>query len=312
MTVTRQLIVEGAGWDCGGERRQQVCPVGQFADDGSGAGGSAAHSRLAQLNRTIESEVIPQLLRARRAERGSPAPTPAARRFAPNVPSAADVADFTKVLLACDGAAATSFLDTMHARHVPLDSICLELMTPAARRLGEFWVADLCSFTDVTVALGRLQRLLREMSHDFYDTLACLEHGRRALLVAAPGEQHTFGALMVVEFLRRAGWDVFGEPGVSGREIVASVRREWFGVVGFSVSSERHLDAVASIIRALRRHSRNRAVRVMVGGNVFLEHPEFVALVGADATATDAQQVVHQAEAALTVSSARRAGGDGA
>jgi MerR family transcriptional regulator, light-induced transcriptional regulator len=38
-----------------------------------------------------------------------------------------------------------------------------------------------------------------------------------------------------------------------------------------------------------------------VGGPVFNAHPEFVALVGADATATDGQQATLQAERMLSL-----------
>lgn len=37
-------------------------------------------------------------------------------------------------------------------------------------------------------------------------------------------------------------------------------------------------------------------ITVMVGGRVFVEHPESVAAVGADATAANARQAVLQAE----------------
>jgi methanogenic corrinoid protein MtbC1 len=43
----------------------------------------------------------------------------------------------------------------------------------------------------------------------------------------------------------------------------------------------------------------------MVGGKVFLEHPELAALVGADATAYDARQACAQAESLLALLTAR-------
>jgi methanogenic corrinoid protein MtbC1 len=38
--------------------------------------------------------------------------------------------------------------------------------------------------------------------------------------------------------------------------------------------------------------SRNRAVWVLVGGRVFMDRPDLVARVGADATASDANEAV--------------------
>jgi methanogenic corrinoid protein MtbC1 len=45
----------------------------------------------------------------------------------------------------------------------------------------------------------------------------------------------------------------------------------------------------------------NRSIGVLVGGQVFIDHPELVALIGADATATDGKQAVTRAEDMLAL-----------
>lgn len=244
------------------------------------------------LGRAIDKEVIPRLLAAHRSRQEQAT----ASGFNGRTRNGDDVAEFTRILLANDLAEAAAFIEALLGRRVPLEAIYLDLMTPAAQRLGDLWIADLCHFTEVTAALGGLQHLLRDFSGATFVGGAGCDFGRRALLVSAPGEQHSFGALMVAEFLRRAGWDVTGELGASGSKVVATVRDEWFALVGLSVSAEQHVGAVTSIIRRIRSSSRNAAIVVMVGGNVFLEHPGLVALVGADATAVDAREAVAQAE----------------
>ena len=59
-------------------------------------------------------------------------------------------------------------------------------------------------------------------------------------------------------------------------------------------------------IRALRRASRNRAIGVLVGGPLFIDHPELVARVGADATAIDGGQAPIQAQNLLALLARRR------
>ena len=54
-------------------------------------------------------------------------------------------------------------------------------------------------------------------------------------------------------------------------------------------------------IRAIRRSSLNRNIGVLVGGPIFVAHPELVARVGADATAIDGGQAALQAENLLTL-----------
>lgn len=297
MTVLRRLTFDGSDRSTADQCCHEVRPARRW---GEAARANGAETRRAGLACAIEGEVIPRLLAAHRARR-QPGAAP---RIARRIPVAEDVAELASILLANDPAGAAAFIEATLARCDSLETVCLDLMTPAARRLGDLWVADLCHFMDVTMALGQLQHLLRRFGGHACRVAAGREYGRRALLVSAPGEQHTFGALMVAEFLRRAGWDVSGEVGASGNEVVAGVRDEWFALVGLSVSSEHHLGALASTIRAIRCSSRNAAVVIMVGGNVFLEHPDFVARVGADVTAVDARHAVIQAEDAVAELSA--------
>jgi methanogenic corrinoid protein MtbC1 len=253
--------------------------------------------RQAQLLRTIEVEIIPRLLLAGRANAdGSFDPVEAS-----GIIDADTVEEFVTLIRTHEMVVASAYFEAMRARGVSLEILYLHLLAPAARRLGELWSADLCDFTDVTVALGRLQQALRELSPAFRNEQEPREHGRRALLMPAPGEQHTFGLFMVAEFFRRAGWDVWGGPPASGNDLTGIVRAEWFDVVGLSVGCESRLDVLAAGIRAMRRASRNRAIGVMVGGPTFVEHPELVAFVGADATAADARQAALQAESLVSL-----------
>ena len=89
------------------------------------------------------------------------------------------------------------------------------------------WSEDECDFSTVTVALGRLQRLLRELSPAFGTEIEYPANGRRALFAQAPDEQHSFGLSMVAEFFRRQGWDVFGVVGCGIENPADRVRKEW-------------------------------------------------------------------------------------
>jgi methanogenic corrinoid protein MtbC1 len=223
------------------------------------------------------------------------------------LPTDGDVAELAGLVLSRDAQVVRAFVERMHARGTPVETLYLDLLAPTARRLGDLWCEDACDFGDVTVGLGRLQQVLHELSSAFRSDLPTPEHGRRVLLVPVPGEQHSFGLYMVGEFFRRAGWDVWGEPRVdSGADLVQLVRSQWFAVVGLSLASETRVDALASGIRALRRASRNRAIGVLVGGPLFVAHPELVARVGADATAIDGGQAPLQAQNLLALLARRR------
>ena len=251
-------------------------------------------AELKGLIATIESEVIPRLVLARREQHlvNDVLPDVTGRRISP-----ASVNALVDALLRNDPV--ESLIDALLARDTTVEDIYGQLLTPAARELGTRWERDGAGFAEITVAVGRLQQLLRELSYDFLEG-AFQPHPRRSILLApCPGEQHLFGTLMVSEYFRRAGWEVATLPGADLDELASTVRNDWFGVVGLSAGSTRQLDSLTTAIRAIRRASVNRAVGVMAGGPVFVNRPDLVARVGADAGAEQAREAPVRAERLL-------------
>lgn len=263
---------------------------------------AANDTRMSQLARTIEQEIIPRLMLAHRA-----LAEPVSRPLAAGHPiTAEDVRHFAKLVLSQDEDLAFSSVQAFRARGVSVEKLYLDLLAPTARYLGELWTDDLCNFTDVTVGLGRLQRVLRELSPAFGRSVDHPAQGRRVLLLPSPGEQHTFGLVMVAEFFRRAGWDVTGGAWAAGADASALVAAEWFDVVGFSLGAEVHLDALAESIRAVRHATCNQDIAILVGGPMFGEHPEYVEQVGADGMTIDGREAPALAERLIGPVASRR------
>jgi methanogenic corrinoid protein MtbC1 len=258
--------------------------------------------KLPNLVRTIETEIIPRLMLAL----GGAADARLATNEPHNKIEQSDVDKLVALLLGSEVPLVVAYVDDLRAAGVPLDAIYLDLMAPSARELGRMWEEDLCDFTQVTTGLSQLQSLLHQISMAVQPELKPLEHGRRVLLSPLPGEQHTFGLAIVMDFFWRAGWDVIGGPIASERELLRLVRDNWFDIIGLSLGSEKWLDQTMAEIRLIRRESRNPAIGVLVGGPVFSGHPERVAMVGADAWAEDARAAPERAEILLSELEGRR------
>jgi len=251
--------------------------------------------RSQSLIQTIQAEVIPRLVLARRASRETARPIADA-----TMPTEADILRFVGILLTKDTDEARGFVAGLHERGAPVETLYLDLLAPTARCLGDMWCEDTCHFADVTMGLSKLHRLLYELGPTFRREADAEVQGRRILLAPVPGEQHSFGLTMVAEFFRRASWDVSDQPAVpANADLIQLVRAERFDLVGLSIASEVHLDGLAHGIRALRRASRQSSLGILVGGPLFVQHPDLVARVGADATAIDAGQAPVQAEGLL-------------
>jgi methanogenic corrinoid protein MtbC1 len=254
-------------------------------------------NRIGILAKTLEREIIPRLLLAHR----NSVTAAYIDSSTGDAPCADDVRALTSLAMQADLAGALSYLEGLRARGMTLERIYLELLSPVARRLGTMWEEDECDFTTVTIGLSCLHQVVREYSPSLTIRTTRADPERRVLLAPAPGEQHSFGILVVEQFFRGAGWDVWSGPGVERAEIIEAARRVWFGVAGFSLACEDHLGDLAMLIRDVRRASRNAGLGILVGGPLFVDRPDLVALVGADATAADGRQATLQAETMLAL-----------
>lgn len=240
--------------------------------------------RSVLLAKAVEYEIIPRLMLAHRVARdGVAQPLSEGQQVSPR-----DVIPFAEMVLHDDDAALRGFVAALRDRGVATESVFLDLLAPVARYLGELWERDLCSFTEVTVALGRLQQLLRENSAAFaqFDRNGAMGTARRVLLIPCPGEQHTFGLSLVGEFFHRAGWEVVTSF-VASDAAPAMVQKDWYDVVGFSLACETGIGRLAEAMDQVRRKSLNTGISIIAGGAIFGLHPEFGHQIPADAIITD-------------------------
>lgn len=246
-----------------------------------------------QLARLVEGEIIPRLMLVH-GDAGIGGRSRGVLGLGPETTE-----KFALYTLSSSHESLLAIIGGLLQQGVAMEAIYLDLLGPTARRLGEYWSDDQVSFADVTIALGRLQQVVRELSlHGPVDEGAA-SNGRAALFAPAPGEQHTFGIVIIEEFFRRSGWRTWTELSGALEEIVGAVQAHRFDVFGMTASSEERLDQFAPMIMSIRRASRNRDISVMVGGRLFLERPELVARIGADAMAADAREAVLKAEVAV-------------
>lgn len=252
------------------------------------------------LAQTIEGEIIPRLMMT-----FSVLPSPLEP---PHEHDESDVLqddgstieELVTLLLNHDASVAVEFMKALRAKGASLRDMYLDLMAPAARRLGKMWDEDRANFAEVTIAVSRLHQILLQFSPLFCANAT--EHagpGHTAAIFALPGETHTFGIFMVVEFFRRAGWNVYS--GALGNDAEASrlLSTHDIDLLGISVSVESHLDKLPERISALRAASRNPNMRVVCGGQIFVHNPGLAHEMGADGAATDGQQAVELAESLL-------------
>jgi methanogenic corrinoid protein MtbC1 len=227
------------------------------------------------LSNLVEREIIPRLV----------ASHPLAGKYTDDRGSgeitAEEIDAFAPLSLQVEADELLDYVEGILHRGVGIDTLMVDLLAPAARRLGEYWEEDRCDFVDVTMGLWRLQEIVHELGARL-PAERRVGPGKRALFASMPGDQHSFGTVVVEELFSREGWLTDRMSEASTPDLLERVAGEWFDLVGLTISCDYHIAPLGSVIVALRNVSRNPHLRIMVGGRIFVEDPDLAGRVGAE------------------------------
>jgi len=228
----------------------------------------------------VETEVLPRLLDAHGA-RFPPACDPV-------TPLAADPDRLVALLRANRIGDACDQIEARLRSGASPQAVMIEDFGPAARKLGSLWDADECDIVDVSLGVAALAGFLRELMP--FESPVTAASAPSILILVAPGETHELGVKMVESFFRSAGWRASRSAGVN---FCATLRREWFDAVGFSISCERYVDSLERAVAEARVASRNPRLKILVGGAIFGDKPFLAKKIGADLFAANADAAIN-------------------
>jgi methanogenic corrinoid protein MtbC1 len=261
-----------------------------------------------EISRLIEHQVIPRLVASQTlksrtaADRNGVAQSGVGGQNSPAaIYSGADIDEFARLSIGDNPHAMLEFIDLQLDQGHSVETIYVELLAPAARKLGQDWEDDRQDFVDVTMGLWRIQEILRELSSRI-PPKAGRPHGQRsALFSPLPGEQHSLGTLMIGECFERAGWstEILIEPTQS--ELNVQCARQHYDIVGLTVSCDCTTGFLRSLVNTIKSISKNPDIRILVGGRCINENPDLVRQCGADGTAIDAMSALALADRMVPV-----------
>lgn len=163
----------------------------------------------------------------------------------------------------------------------------VDIYVPAAvRQIGAAWHEDELDVLEATVAVSRLQNLVRELGRAWRaDSQA--DHGDGSILMIVPeGEQHTLGAMIATTQLRRVGVSVAVQFAPSWSAIEDKIAARHFDAVFMSIGNHDSLEIGANIVRTMERRMKER-LPVVVGGSIPLDMDVVRRTVRADFASQD-------------------------
>ena len=215
------------------------------------------------LKNLLQTTVMPELA----ARHGIAAPGK------PQIIGDQTVLKLADMLLASDATAALALIHEAYSTQESLVTLFKDLLEPAARRLGDMSVDDLCSEYDVTIGLCQLQTAIRLAGSEAMPAITQAGAPPAVLVVPQPGELHAMGAAMDSELMWQEGWAPQSEYPTSDAELQQIVKDGWFDVLDLSLSTaikrEHWLPRLATTISLARRASLNPDLVIVAGGRVF-------------------------------------------
>ena len=176
-------LVRDTGSSDAGQPEHRPDRGGPDAASSAPGDATAPDSVVSVLAQAIQHEIIPRLMLAHRTPVECSAPYDSiAEAISP-----ADVSGFAGILLKGTEADALQWIENLRHKGSSVETIYLDLLAPVARHLGDLWNEDLCDFTDVTIGLGQLHKILH-LLHDKHDRHQYpVPNGLSVLLMPAPG-----------------------------------------------------------------------------------------------------------------------------
>ena len=149
-------------------------------------------------------------------------------------------------------------------KHDTIVDYCIPL---AATKLGESWVNDTLSFSETTVGSANLQKLLKLIAQGRQISLNS-NNGKRFLICVHESEQHTLGALVMGDMLRRQGHSLKIKLDAKFSEICELQNSNDYDAIFFSCASFLSAKETAGCVKKIRQTFRYNLPIFLGGSNI--------------------------------------------
>ena len=149
-------------------------------------------------------------------------------------------------------------------KHDTIVDYCIPL---TATKLGESWVNDTLSFSETTVASANLQILLKLIAEDRQISFNS-SNGKRFLICVHESEQHTLGALVMGDMLRRQGHSLKIKLDAKFSEICDLQNANDYDAIFFSCASFLSAKETVGCVKKIRQTFRDYIPIFLGGSNI--------------------------------------------
>ena len=146
------------------------------------------------------------------------------------------------------------------------------LMLPAIRMVGKAWSEDSAPFEQTSLAFSLLHRLIDRLAqanlpgHSGQISARLQAAQQRVLVTVAPGDTHSFGAMILTQELRLRGWSVTFLDHRKPENVFTTLADQGFDTLAISVSCDESLAGLADFVTNCRMRNERPKLDVVIGG----------------------------------------------
>jgi methylmalonyl-CoA mutase cobalamin-binding subunit len=197
-----------------------------------------------------------------------------------------------------DQACLSAIYAGLQHRRITADDVMDVYLPHAVCVIGNQWHEEEIDILNASMACARMQNILREIGHAWVSDGTGRQGDGRVLLTLPVGEQHTLGAMLAANQLRRRGVSVKIALSPEMTELHSIMERNRFHAVFISVSNVSSVMPCAEMVRELRALSASDMPVIIGGGLVSNEilgnDPRRIAeMTGANLVTNDIDYALH-------------------
>ena len=200
---------------------------------------------------------------------------------------------FDHLLLGDRRAASMLILDA--AEKIPVKEIYLHVFQPVQHEVGRLWQTNRLSVAQEHFCTAATQLIMSQLYPRIF---AGERNGLRMVATCVGSELHEIGVRMVADFFEMEGWDTYYlGANTPTRSILRTLEDKQVHLLAISATMTFHIEAVESLIKAVRANSRLNLVRIIVGGYPFNVDPTLWQKLAADGYGVNAEESERVAKA---------------
>ena len=162
-----------------------------------------------------------------------------------------------------------------------------------AKKLGDEWVSDEISFSDVTIALGKIQFLNSKFESLYISNLNATYYSTKILIIIPKGEDHTYGGIAATRKLRGMGIDAFLIFDYKQNELENLLAQRDYDFIGISSANNFMIENINNLATNIANFV-NKETPIVLGGNLVNTYKQTNGKLKVDFITQNLEQILNQ------------------